>query len=414
MFDTLTILSIILNGAIFIFTTKLFLDTFFDMQNSNVFIIILFSIPLISEQILTSIYGLNYYFATALVFILVFNFCFAIYKGSILVKFTLSSLLVTIWSLSEFMLYFIFEMYSNENLEKFESSISKLVLLLIVSLLFFANKKSGKLPNHQKYSIISLSISIITIIILSLMYYYNSQENTQTDALVSLFLIEVLLFANIITLKVYQLLANNNLQLEENAEPLSTEEAELRKLRHDIKNHLITLREYLDSGQSDKARLFIDDILGANNTNLELSNCGVVAIDSLVNAKFLIAKNFSIDFSTDIHTPSTLPFKDSDLSVILGNILDNAIEANKKVNTLNKYIKLYITYENNYLVIACINSYNGQVIKNSNGTFGTTKTDKRNHGLGINTIKEICAKYSGSATFENNDFSFTTKAILFV
>ena len=80
----------------------------------------------------------------------------------------------------------------------------------------------------------------------------------------------------------------------------------------------------------------------------------------LINAKFSLAQQFAIDFNIDIHIPIELPFSNADLSILLGNILDNAIEASSRLPESRRKIKIYICYDKNVLIITIINNYLGQ------------------------------------------------------
>ena len=77
---------------------------------------------------------------------------------------------------------------------------------------------------------------------------------------------------------------------------------------------------------------------------------------------YVTAQKMDIDFSVDICIPMIIPFKGADISLVLGNLLENAVEAAQKAER-EKYIKVRIKYDKNNLLLFVANSYNGNLIK---------------------------------------------------
>ena len=106
-----------------------------------------------------------------------------------------------------------------------------------------------------------------------------------------------------------------------------------------------------------------------------------------------------------------LPFEMADMSVLLGNVLDNAIEANN--NTVaEKYVKIYMAYDKNTLIIAVINSYDGTLLRDKTGKILTRKSDQNAHGFGLVSVERIVRKYHGSMVIEETSEEFKIKLIL--
>ncbi|MES8989573.1 ATP-binding protein, partial [Oliverpabstia intestinalis] len=91
--------------------------------------------------------------------------------------------------------------------------------------------------------------------------------------------------------------------------------------------------------------------------------------------------------------PINLPYENSDLCVILGNLLDNAIEAAE--NSENKEIDVRIVYVKNKLKITVKNYYTGKIKKDTGGNFISTKSDTKNHGIGLQSVTRIVDAYGG-------------------
>ena len=189
---------------------------------------------------------------------------------------------------------------------------------------------------------------------------------------------------------------------------------ELRRLRHDMKNHLTSLMGMIDSGSTNDARDYIENLL--NDGKLiktgDISRTGNIVVDSLINYKYSMAKELGIEFTSNVFIPTELPFKNENIVIILGNLLENAIEACVKVDN-NKYIGLEMGYEKKMLQICIKNSYTGEIKKNSAGDIETTKEDKENHGMGIPSIKMAAKEYDGDVLIKNEGNEFTVVVILY-
>lgn len=118
-------------------------------------------------------------------------------------------------------------------------------------------------------------------------------------------------------------------------------------------------------------------------------------IDALINYRCTIAEEKGIRCSVFHQIPSTISFKNSDLCVVLGNALDNAIEATEKLEMDKRYINLRMLYNKGCFLIEIQNSFDGNIKTNGNGDFITTKQDKINHGIGMLSIKKIVNAYGG-------------------
>nr|WP_243150664.1 ATP-binding protein [Pseudobutyrivibrio xylanivorans] len=125
-----------------------------------------------------------------------------------------------------------------------------------------------------------------------------------------------------------------------------------------------------------------------------------------------MAKELGIEFTSNVFIPTELPFKNENIVIILGNLLENAIEACVKVDN-NKYIGLEMGYEKNMLQICIKNSFTGEIKKNSAGDIETTKEDKENHGMGILSIKMAAKEYDGDVLIKNQKDEFTVVVVLY-
>lgn len=127
-----------------------------------------------------------------------------------------------------------------------------------------------------------------------------------------------------------------------------------------------------------------------------------IVIDSLIGYWYVTAQNKRIIFKTDICIPMIMPFKGADLSLILGNLLENAVEAAEKVEE-NRYINVKMKFDKNNLLLFVDNSYKGKLLKTRDNRLKSTKSDAENHGVGLASVYRAVAKYHGSVVIEDSE-----------
>ena len=176
----------------------------------------------------------------------------------------------------------------------------------------------------------------------------------------------------------------------------------LRDMRHNMKNNLVSILAYAENGDNEKIIRFVNEIMeeGGIKTST-VTNSGNIVIDSLIGYWYVEAKKVGIDFSVNLNIPMEMPFRGADICLILGNLLENAVEAAQKAEG-KKYIRLHMKYDKNNLLLFVENNYKGVLIKTKDKRLKSTKTDAENHGVGIPSVYRIAAKYHGVVTIDDN------------
>ena len=180
------------------------------------------------------------------------------------------------------------------------------------------------------------------------------------------------------------------------------------KLRHDIKNHLITINSYLEKDKTDEAKKHISNIIGTYQNKIEIVHTGFPAIDGLMNSKLRSAYDAGVKINIKTSLPLDFCFFSFDLTVILGNLLDNALQAVSAVEG-DKFIDIRIDCSRGMLLIKMSNPFS-TVMQKENGKIVTSNPDKGNHGFGLRNIDEILKKYNGTSKIDidNGVFNITT------
>ena len=139
---------------------------------------------------------------------------------------------------------------------------------------------------------------------------------------------------------------------------------------------------------------------------------GIIALDTVLNAKIEKASVFNISIRPAVAIYGELYIDTLDLVLLIGNALDNAIEATEKIeDSLKKYIHLSIKLQENYLLIEVKNSVLEKVLI-QNQFITTTKSDDGLHGFGLENMRVLTEKYHGTMLLECDDNFFQVRIVL--
>lgn len=182
---------------------------------------------------------------------------------------------------------------------------------------------------------------------------------------------------------------------------------EAKKAFHDMNNHIIVIKYFLENKDYNNMDEYIESLskkIVANNDN---NICRNKIINAICVEKSDICKSEEINISFDIVINKELNIDDLDLCIILGNLIDNAIEACEKINNkkIQKVIQVSSRVYLNQIYIKVINSKNNK-LKKHNCKFLTSKKDKKNHGIGLENVKESVYKNHGEIEIKDSKNTF--------
>lgn len=180
-----------------------------------------------------------------------------------------------------------------------------------------------------------------------------------------------------------------------------------RILLHDYRHHLIVINTLIANNNTLEVKKYMKE-LTENIAYLENQRiCENNIIEAIIQSKIFECENYGIEFIYDIKLPKVLPIENIHIVIILGNLLENAIEACNNITSkdIKKYIKISGKIINNNIVVKIINSRDN-IIKKTKGFFYTSKANKENHGFGISSVKNIISKYNGNIFFYINKNEF--------
>ena len=183
----------------------------------------------------------------------------------------------------------------------------------------------------------------------------------------------------------------------------------MRGWRHDYHNHLQTLKARLDMGQSESAREYLDRLENDLDGIRALAETGNVSVDAILNAKLSLVLKKGIELNFKAEVPQALTVSDIDLCVILGNLIDNAVESCERVEEDRRFLRLYIGVLKKQLYLSITNA-TAETVRKIDAAYISAK--RGNHGHGLKRIDRVVEKYGGYVNRQNEPGVFATEILL--
>ena len=187
------------------------------------------------------------------------------------------------------------------------------------------------------------------------------------------------------------LLAQQNQYYHHQLQMMNDNYQMVQKTRHDLKNHYIALGAFIQQGDYKEGLDYLEQLIQSVDCPQEFVSSGNHVVDSLVNYKLYQAVDQGATVSAQVNVSDQIAITPFEMTVILGNILDNAINAISKVEN-PKTINLKMTMDHSRLYIKLGNHYNGD-IRSCGKRLLTTHPDSSNHGIGLKHVQEIVDRY---------------------
>lgn len=193
-------------------------------------------------------------------------------------------------------------------------------------------------------------------------------------------------------------------------------EEKVRGLRHDLKHHLSEILMLAERGRSREIAEYVQNMQDDLLSEGEHISSGNARIDSLVNLMVERAKRELRNVRCHVCVPQELDVPAFDWNIILGNLMDNAIEAARA--SKDKFLELKIHYQKGMLLLDIKNSYSGERVKSEGRYLSTKEYDRADesqvHGLGIKNVRRIVEKYDGNMEISDADGMFEVRILMYV
>jgi len=274
--------------------------------------------------------------------------------------------------------------------------------------------------NMEKYGILIFWSNILAISGLIIDCYYINGNIYPNLSLALLIMLSACLFIQSLVsalriAEVYKDLAVSSSRLEQARIQISIQKQyygalsgqmdEIRAIKHDTRHFVNAIRRLIDEGKYDELKRFIGDYTVKTETDPIPFFCENAVANSILGYYSLKAKEVDIPFYCSCSIPKQLSLSDTDLCIVLGNALENAIEACSIMdNDDARFISNEVMVLNNQLLIKIKNSYNG-LLNVRDGNYASTKDDKT-RGIGMQNIKKVVESYGGFIKTEHTENIF--------
>ena len=200
---------------------------------------------------------------------------------------------------------------------------------------------------------------------------------------------------------------------------LSQEEFEqqwllLSKMQHDLKNSCVLEMDYLEKGRYDLLMDHYRKQIGEVKSEDRFIHTGNIGIDSIVNYKLSAAKKQQIEVKETIQIAGNVTVGHMDLNILIGNLMDNAIEAARDMEADKRKIELVIRNDRTAFFLEITNLFKGERIRDGQGDFLTCKSDKMCHGIGLKAVKDVVRKYDGQIVIDTKKSKFHIKVLIYM
>ena len=284
------------------------------------------------------------------------------------------------------------------------------LLLFVITRIILRIKESGKLKGMDVIALVI--VPMLSDLAITLMMYAAIQEpSIQT---IVLYAVGIVLILNIVVYFLFirlgkagkiktemALLALQNECLQENAKDIENMYDTVRALRHDLKNHLLCILSMAEERDVEGIKQYTGQLLQQQNTvNKLIMFSGSKVLDAIINSKSAAAERAGVRLSAIITTPLA-GISPEDITIILGNALDNAIRAAK--DSQRKVVDIHIQPQGAYSSIVIANDIAHPVLPD-NPALRTTKNIRYRHGFGIQNMRQAVERNQGLIRFyEQND-----------
>lgn len=342
------------------------------------------------------------------------------YEGDIIRKLILSVMNVALCGVSDIVTSYIM---SGTILIQNGSASSEFVSVLLLYLCILIIKNMYKVKTHGRFGRHWIYLLVLALISISVWYIIAGDIIMTHDGI--MFVGGALLVMNIMSYKLFEYVTNSyeyeqeNMKLKEQMDIYECQisnsianDREVRELRHDMKRHLKEIQILAAQGEYGQLNQYIQDMTDDASVLDNMIGTGNVALDGILNYMCSKALKNNIQVTRKITVPEDAELVAYDMNIILGNLLDNAIE--NALKTDEPKIDIVIKYRMGMLRINIVNSciHDQNII---DGRYISTKLDEiKNHGYGMINIRKCVAKYNGTVKFSNDDKRFKAEVLLYI
>ncbi len=373
--------------------------------------------------------SLNYIFINIPLFtlistvLLLFLFTYN-YNISMTLRYSCTVFITCIIVLAEFISYKVYStdlggaLKKNDHISIKEILIYLLILLCIYYIIKFITCIKSKIAINL-YIILISTLCIIFSILISIEDKISG-SNIAFSAIIMLCIVAVSIYVYVRLIEYHNenfkigIIEKQNKYYKQQLLTINKLSKTSKSVKHDYKNHMSVIKSLLDNENFDELKKYVNNICNKISEIEKLNYTENIVINSILSFKIDEVKESCIKYEFNIKIPKDLNINSVDITIILSNLLDNAIEACKRDSkTLNKYINLDLMFKDNLLIIKCKNSFDGFINEKGKNII-TRKDNKVDCGIGIFNVENVVKKYNGfmEISYDENNFNVDISLIM--
>lgn len=346
------------------------------------------------------------------------------YNISMTLRYSCTVFITCIIVLAEFISYKVYStdlggaLKKNDHISIKEILIYLLILLCIYYIIKFITCIKSKIAINL-YIILISTLCIIFSILISIEDKISG-SNIAFSAIIMLCIVAVSIYVYVRLIEYHNenfkigIIEKQNKYYKQQLLTINKLSKTSKSVKHDYKNHMSVIKSLLDNENFDELKKYVNNICNKISEIEKLNYTENIVINSILSFKIDEVKESCIKYEFNIKIPKDLNINSVDITIILSNLLDNAIEACKRDSkTLNKYINLDLMFKDNLLIIKCKNSFDGFINEKGKNII-TRKDNKVDCGIGIFNVENVVKKYNGfmEISYDENNFNVDISLIM--
>ncbi|MDD3333971.1 MAG: GHKL domain-containing protein [Eubacteriales bacterium] len=192
---------------------------------------------------------------------------------------------------------------------------------------------------------------------------------------------------------------------------LSDSIEQTRQARHDLHHHMNAISGFLMMNDLNGLHAYLKEYEATLPQSDDYVYTGNDTADIIVGHYLALARQQGIQTDFNVHIPESFCIRDTDLCVLVGNCLENAIEACKRLKSEKRFMRVESAVKGKYLAITIANSYNGSTAM-QNGAYLSDKRQRASSGVGLESVKAVVRAYHGEMKVEESNGVFTVYAMM--
>ena len=294
-----------------------------------------------------------------------------------------------------------------------------IVVWIVIYVIKAKEDKAEEIFLKAKHYVMLYAVSVSALLIIASIQYFSRIIENEDVQIYSVLVVMACCTLVIVTLMQIVVLSqnahikkSNDMYKEHMAlqkqyyEHMLLQYEELRKFRHDVKNHMLALNSMCSSEDNTQIKKYLSQLTNEVSSKNPVEYTGNRELDAVI-APFVLeaeSKNIKVQFKGIVSDDVAIDM--FDMCTIISNLLNNAIEACEKLQEGKRIIELEIAGYNSQIFVMVRNSYDMESIINRRQKFITTKEDKLNHGIGLENVRRTVKKYDGDMRISQENEKF--------